>query len=79
MSRAAARAARVLPAPATVRIVPATALARVLGKDKRTIARWCDEGDIDHFVRGTGRSRRYDIIVRDGFAVVCGVPIAMPE
>lgn len=59
----------------TVRLIDAAALARVLLKDARTIARWCDAGDIDCTVRGEGCARRYQIIVRDGFARVCGVEI----
>lgn len=79
MSRARARAARVLPPATSIRLVPAAELARVLNKDARTVARWCDDGDVDHFVRGKGFARRYLIIVRDGIAVVCGAPVAVPE
>lgn len=82
MSRASARAAaRALDSAvlARVRLVPAAVLARVLNKDARTIARWCDDGDIEHFTRGEGFARRYLIIVRDGYAVVCGAAVAVPE
>lgn len=79
MSRAAARAARTAHPPVTVRIVPASVLARVLDKDARTIARWCDDGDIEHYVQGRGFARRYQIVVRNGHAVVFGVAVPVPD
>lgn len=61
----------------TVVMTTASALARVLKKDARTIARWCAEGDIECSVRGTGSARRYDIIVRDNVVVVCGMKVTL--
>lgn len=69
------RAARATPAKTTVRLVPATVLARALDKDARTIARWCDDGDVEHYVRGKGRARRYQIVVRNDIVIVCGAEI----
>ena len=62
----------------SVRFVTTHALARVLNKTPRTIARWCAAGEIDHTVRGTGRGKRYMIVVTNGKARVLGIEIAIP-
>jgi hypothetical protein len=63
----------------TIRLISTGALARVLLKSPRSIARWCDDGDVDCIVRGEGPARRHYIIIRDGFARVCGVEIDVSE
>ena len=59
----------------TVRYVSATAFATVLTKDYRTIVRWCEDGSIEHTVRGERSARRYLIVVRDGKVRVNGTEI----
>lgn len=59
----------------TVRLMSARAFASVLNRAPRTIARWCEEGDVEHTVRGHGRGKRYLIVVRDGIVRVCGAEI----
>lgn len=61
----------------TVRLTDTAALARVLEKDVRTIARWCADGDIECSVRGHGVARRYHIVVRNDVVIVCGVEITV--
>jgi len=61
----------------SIRLIDTSTLAAMLDKDARTIARWCCTGDIEAHVRGTGRARRYCIIVRDNTVTVFGIKVTI--
>lgn len=63
----------------TVRLTSARELARVLGRSPRTLARWCEDGDVEHTVRGSGKGKRYMIVVRNGIVRVCGTEIPIND